>query len=94
MERHELITWETIEGAAVEVQGRSLTPVAQALRLSTPLGGFVWNRPVAILVTSEGKVTRIPIVDFTRIALWAVAGASVLSVIIAALAQRLTRKEA
>jgi hypothetical protein len=94
MERRELITWETIEGTSVEVQGRWLTPVAQALRVRTPLGGFVWNRPVAVLVDSEGQVTRIPIVDVTRIALWAMAGASVLSVIIAALAQRWKLKEA
>ncbi len=93
MERSKWISWETREGAPVEVQGRLLTPVAQAVTVSTPLGGFVWNRPVAVLVAEDGTVTRYPIVDVTRIALWALAGASILSVVIAALAPRRKLKE-
>jgi hypothetical protein len=93
MQIRDLISWETSEGPVLQLGDRTVTPVAQALRLRTPLGGLVWNRPVAVVVAEGDDITRHPIVDVTRIALWAMAGASILSVIIVALAQRRDLKE-
>lgn len=42
---------------------------ARAIMLNTPFGGFLWNRPTAVLVEKEGEIEEIPIVDATRFAL-------------------------
>jgi hypothetical protein len=85
MQAGRLLTWESREGAAITAHGYTVTPVAQALRLQTPFGGLVWNRPVAVLVEEGGAVTRQPIVDVTRLALWAMAGGTLLALMIAGL---------
>ncbi len=86
-----ILSWETKEGPAITAHGRTVTPVAQALRLQTPFGGLVWNRPVAVLVDEGGTVTRQPIVDVTRIALWALAGGAALALMINGLLDRSSR---
>jgi hypothetical protein len=43
-----------------------------------PGGGFVWNRPLAVNVEGPGRSERVPIVDVTRLAIWAISGALVL----------------
>lgn len=93
MQIRDMISWETREGPVLQLGDRTVTPVAQALRLRAPFGGFVWSRPVAVVVTEGGDVTRYPIVDVTRVALWAMAGASILTMIIVALMQRSELKE-
>jgi hypothetical protein len=45
----------------------TVTPQSRTLIVRLPNGGFVWNRPTAVLVEQDGRVRRIPIVDFTRI---------------------------
>lgn len=87
MQLRELVSWETKEGRRLALHGRTVTPVSQALRVSTPLGGFVWNRPVAVLVTEGEVVTRQPIADVTRYALWGMGGGAILSIAIVALLQ-------
>ncbi len=45
-----------------------VTPQAQAFSVRFPFGGFVWNRPTAVLVERDDLTQRIPIVDVTRVA--------------------------
>jgi hypothetical protein len=45
----------------------TLIPQAQALVIRWPNGGWVWNRPVAVLAERNGQVERIPIRNVTRL---------------------------
>jgi hypothetical protein len=46
-----------------------VTPQSQALTVRWPRGGWVWNRPTAVLVERGGEERKsIPIVDVTRAA--------------------------
>jgi hypothetical protein len=64
-----MVQWQTISGSSVTVGEVTVTPQSQALIVRWPFGGFVWNRPVAILVGREGPrfVERVRVVDVTRI---------------------------
>jgi uncharacterized spore protein YtfJ len=66
------ILWQTVTGEPFEKDGAVITPLTQVLAVQLPLGpasgGFVWNRPVALLVERDGEVERVPIIDLTRIA--------------------------
>jgi hypothetical protein len=53
----------TIRGASVEVAGTRATPEARAVALRLPFGGWVWTRPVAIVVEQDGQARRVPIPD-------------------------------
>jgi len=57
-----------------------------------PFGGFVWNRPVAVLVEREGQTERIAIHDVTRILQVGLIGISVFMLIVGA-STRMGRKE-
>ena len=59
---------QTREGAPIAVGDVTLTPQAQSLSVRWPGGGWVWNRPLAAVVTRGDQEDRIPIVDVTRIA--------------------------
>jgi hypothetical protein len=48
----------------------TLIPQAQALVVRWPHGGWVWNRPVAVLVERNGQVERIPIRNITKLIQW------------------------
>ncbi|MCB9422675.1 MAG: hypothetical protein H6667_22925 [Ardenticatenaceae bacterium] len=71
--------WEIKDGQSVTVGDRTVTPQAQVLSLRLPgnrsavAGGFVWNRPVAVLVEENGRSQRIPIPDMTRMIVLAAA---------------------
>jgi len=64
---NEMFQLQTASGNPVTVGDVTLTPQSQALIVRWPSGGFVWNRPAAILVERGGQTERIPIVDVTRI---------------------------
>jgi hypothetical protein len=64
----DVLQWQTISGEEVTIGDVTLTPQSQALTLRWPNGGFVWNRPVAVLVGRDGQTERVPVVDVTRIA--------------------------
>jgi hypothetical protein len=55
------------QGTPRTVGELTVTPEARALIIRLPTGGFVWNRPTAVLVERRGRVERIPIHDVTRI---------------------------
>jgi len=61
------LQWQTIDGDPITVGNVIVTPQSQALTIRWPFGGFVWNRPVAVLVERNGRRTRIPIRDTTRL---------------------------
>jgi hypothetical protein len=64
----DMLRVQSLTGDPISVGGVTVTPQSQAIMVRWPKGGWVWNRPVAILVEREGKTERIPIVNVTRIA--------------------------
>lgn len=59
-----------------------VTPLFRALIVRLPIGGFVWNRPTAILVERGGQAKRVPIRDMTRsMQLWLLGFSLVLSIV-------------
>ena len=89
------IRLETTSAEPIVVGNTRITPQAQAFSLRFPFGGFVWNRPTAVLVERDGETRRIPIVDATRVAQIVLFGLVLtFSVIITlAVSQRRTRHE-
>ena len=61
--------WEPVTGEPQVVGDRVIRLQAQAIMLNTPFGGFLWNRPTAVLVEKDGITDEVPIVDVTRYAL-------------------------
>lgn len=88
----EMLQWQTISGDKVTVGDVTVTPQSRALTIRWPYGGFVWNRPVAVLVKRGEQTERIPIVDVTRMAQLGLLGLSlVFSMIICVLSIRRRR---
>ena len=88
MADRKFISWQAVDGETTELSGFRITPRSQALAVRVPFGGFVWNRPVAVKVETDGVEQDIPIVDATRvtqIAIYIMAG------VVALLLRRLTR---
>jgi hypothetical protein len=90
----DVIQRQTTSGRPVTVGDVTVTPQSQALAVRWPFGGFVWNRPVAILVERGGphSVERIRVVDVTRMVQLGLLGFS-LVFSIAILAKSVRRKE-
>jgi hypothetical protein len=68
------VTLRTTTGPTVIASGMLVTPESRVLTVRLPFGGFVWNRPSAVIVERDGRVERLPIVDVTRVmlgVLWA-----------------------
>ena len=75
MAAHEkLFQVQAHSGEPVTLGEVTVTPQSQALTLRWPGGGFVWNRPLAILVERGQGAERIPIVDITLVAQAALLG--------------------
>jgi hypothetical protein len=85
---------QTVSGQPVTVESVTVTPQSQALIVRLPIGGFVWNRPTAILVERDETAKRFPIVDITRILqLWLLGFSLVLSIVsLVKFSQRKERK--
>jgi hypothetical protein len=82
MRLKDLFQVQTVSGQPVTVDSITVTPQSQALIVRLPIGGFVWNRPTAILVERDGTAKRFPIVDITRILqLWLLGFSLVLSIV-------------
>ncbi|MBI2941696.1 MAG: hypothetical protein HYY04_14795 [Chloroflexi bacterium] len=63
----QIIQLQTVSGKPITVGSATLTPTAQALIVRLPCGGFVWNRPAAVLVERDGQRQHIRILDVTRL---------------------------
>ena len=74
----DFIQLKTVQGTAVSTPHHTLIPESQALIIKFPFGGFVWQRPTAVLVRQNGHTQRLPITDVTRLATWSVLAASLL----------------
>ena len=70
------IQWQMVNGQSVMAGDITVTPQAQALSVRLPFVGFVWNRPVAVVVEQNGRSERIPIIDITRLVIVALTLAS------------------
>ena len=68
---------QTGPGQPVIAGDTVVTPQFRALIIRLPIGGFVWNRPTAILVERGGQTRRFPIRDITRITQLCLLGFSV-----------------
>ena len=65
---NEVVQLRRSSGDPVKVGDVTVTPQSQALTVRWPRGGWVWNRPAAVLVEQGEERKRIPIVDVTRAA--------------------------
>lgn len=60
-----MIQWEKISGEPVNAHGYTVTPETRVLALRTRFGGFVWNRPVSLVVERGETRERVTIPDVT-----------------------------
>lgn len=72
----DFIQLKTVQGTAVTTPQHTLIPESQAIVVKFPFGGFVWQRPTAVLVQTGAQTQRHPIVDVTRLATLSVMAAS------------------
>jgi hypothetical protein len=56
MQRNDLFQVQTVSSQPVTVGRITVTAQSQALIVRLPSGGFVWNRPTAIVVERDGAV--------------------------------------
>jgi len=92
----DFIRLENTSAEPIVVGDTKVTPQAQAFSVRFPFGGFVWNRPTAVLVERDDSTQRIPIINVTRVAQIVLFGLVLsISVIITALVaqQRRTHHE-
>ena len=69
------VQWQVFTGDPITAGDRILRPQSQALIVHVGKnGGLVWTRPVAVLVEHGGETERIPILDVTRVAQFAMLG--------------------
>lgn len=89
----DFVQLQTTAADPIVVGDTRVTPQAQALVVRLPFGGFVWNRPIAVLVERDDMTRRIPIVDVTRLVQIALLGSFfAFSVIITLSAAQRTRR--
>ena len=74
----QLIQWRTESGDRIIIDDMTITPQSQALIIRWPYGGWVWNRPVAVVVEQEGRLARYPVMDITRVVQLILLGLSLL----------------
>ena len=75
----DFIQWKTESTEPVVIDGQVVRLESQSFSINTPFGGYVWNRPNAVLVGQHGLTQRIPITDVTRTALWGLAGLGIIA---------------
>lgn len=68
------VQWQTSLGKPIVIRDHTIIPQAQALVIKLPFFGFVWNRPVAIVVERDGQRQHFPIFDVTRAAILVLSG--------------------
>lgn len=60
---------QRVSGDSWTIGEITITPQSHVMAVRLPFGGFIWNRPVAVVVEKAGESERIPILDVTRIAM-------------------------
>lgn len=82
---------KTRSGKPIKRGAITVTPEAQALLVRLPFWGFVWNRPVSVVIEENGRRERLEIHDQTRAAVLTMASAGIVvsaAVILAGLLRR------
>jgi hypothetical protein len=72
------LDWRLVSAEPLQLGDLTVTPQSRVLTLNWTHGGFVWNRPAAVLVQRNGQSQRVPIGDPTRTAQWLIAGGGAL----------------
>ncbi len=86
------IAYETHVSEPLSVGGRQIVVRSRVLRLDLPpFGGFIWNRPSAVLVRDAGGERTLPVVDVTRIAQVALLGGAAFAALLLGLSRRARR---
>lgn len=88
----QIIQWQTVAAEPVTAGETTITPQSQILTIHFPFGGFIWQRPAAVLLQRGEHTERIAIVDVTRLAVWVLTGLSLTVTIAAWLAGRQSRE--
>ena len=81
-------------GKSVDIGDQTITPFAQTVQVSLPgiTGGFIWNRPVSVLVQTEnGQEEVLPVTDVTRQAIFGLIGSSLGALLIIWLISRIVK---
>ena len=87
---------ENRAGEPLHFNQAKLVPFSQMVRITFPggFGGFIWNRPAAVLLQSEeGEEVVIPVHDKTRRIQLSLLGAALVSTLIMWLFNRILRGE-
>ncbi len=79
----QMVSWRKVRGDAITLGDTTIFPTSQALSIRLPFGGFVWNRPTSVEVTTNGESEEIAIVDVTRVVLMAMTAITLAATIIA-----------
>jgi hypothetical protein len=64
----DFVSYRLESGSPIAAGDTRVTPQSQVLSIRGWNGGYVWNRPVAVLVERDGEIKRYPIVNVTRYA--------------------------
>jgi hypothetical protein len=80
-------------GTPVTVGEVTVVPQSRAVTIRFPYGGFVWNRPVTVLVEKNGQTKRLPVIDSTRLFQLGLFGLSFVLFIMVSLIKASQRKE-
>ena len=86
-----LIENESYIGETRRVGSYEITPVNQVIKIQVPgkHAGFIWNRPRSVVVTGDdGQEQVLPVVDVTRIAMWAMLAGGILGALAVGLMRR------
>jgi hypothetical protein len=67
------LQWEKVSGEPIVIGDTRITPQARVLSVRFPSGGFVWNRPVSMIVERDGARKTIAVPDVTLISQIAIA---------------------
>lgn len=91
----EFMNVEIQAGEPVTIGEQTITPFAQSVQVRLPgmNGGFIWNRPVSVLVQEkDGGEEVLPVIDVTRQALFGLAGLGLGTLILTCMIGRIIRK--
>ena len=86
---------ETHSGAPYQSDWATVTPFSQSVLFRFPgsRGGFVWNRPVSVLVRqADGQEYILPVPDITRRVQIGLAGMLIFTLLLTGIVQQLRQK--
>ena len=87
-----IIQYSTYSGQPIKKGNIVVTPISGVLRLNLPFSGFIWNRPVAVLIEEGENSKRLPIVDVTLLAQLALFGIGLSATVLTIVLSRMSKK--